>query len=243
MVARGARRPGVSPPWAAFGRLFGVTYQSDQHAQQQYGQPIPGHPTVSPPQPYAFQPPPRKKGGAGKVLLIVFAVIFVLCGGAVALVAVMANGASKAINEAASNPGGAAKPAAGKVGQPVRDGKFEFTVQSVKPGVAQVGGQYANKKAQGQFVLVTVVVKNVGKEAQTFDSSPQKGYGPDGAAFEADGAAALYANEESRTFLETINPGNQVTGVLVFDIPKTATLAKVELHDSLFSGGVVVDLT
>src|SRR5262245_21771627 len=50
----------------------------------------------------------------------------------------------------------------GKTGQPVRDGKFEFTVQSVKCGVSQVGEDPLTKTAQGQFCLVTISVKNIG---------------------------------------------------------------------------------
>jgi len=33
-----------------------------------------------------------------------------------------------------------------------------------------------------------------------------------------------------------------VDGVVVFDIPKSATPTKIELHDSPFSGGVTVEL-
>lgn len=222
-----------------------MSFQQDQAAQQHYGQQVPGQPAVPPPSEYGYpaaQPPQRKKGGVGKVLAIVAVVVFVLCGGAVAFTAFVINGAADAVEEAASNPGGAAKPAAGKVGQPVRDGKFEFTVQSVKHGVARVGSANFGKSAQGQYVLVTVVVKNIGKESQMFDSSGQKAFGVDGSAFDADGSAEMYANEQSVTFLETINPGNQVTGVLVFDVPKGAKIIKLELHDSPFSGGVVVDV-
>lgn len=44
------------------------------------------------------------------------------------------------------------------------------------------------------------------------------------------------------TLLNDINPGNQVTGVVVFDIPKNVKLTRLELHDSPFSGGVPVSL-
>jgi hypothetical protein len=97
-----------------------------------------------------------------------------------------------------------------------------------------------NKTAQGQFCLVTLKVANIGKEAQTFDGSNQKAYGADGAQFSADDTAGIYANDNDDAFLNDINPGNSVTGTVVFDIPKTAKLAKLELHDSAFSGGVTV---
>jgi hypothetical protein len=131
----------------------------------------------------------------------------------------------------------------GKVGQPVRDGKFEFTVQSVKCGVGQVGEEPLTKPAQGQFCLVTVKVKNIGDKPQTLSDSDQKGFGADGKEYQTDTAAGIYANPNSDVFLTQINPGNEVTGVLVFDIPKDGKLAKLELHDSPFSGGATVQVS
>ncbi|MFG3301562.1 DUF4352 domain-containing protein [Micromonospora chersina] len=135
------------------------------------------------------------------------------------------------------------KPKTAKIGQPARDGKFEFTVKSSKCGVAKIGTDMLGAKAQGQFCLVTVNVKNIGKESQMFDGSSQKAYAANGTEYSADGGAAIYANKNAETFLNDINPGNQVTGVVVFDIPKNVKLAKLELHDSPFSGGVTVSLT
>ncbi|MFI7605871.1 DUF4352 domain-containing protein [Micromonospora sp. NPDC049366] len=136
------------------------------------------------------------------------------------------------------------KPAkTAKIGQPARDGKFEFTVKSAKCGVAKIGTDLLGAKAQGQFCLVTVNVKNIGKEAQMFDGSSQKAYSADGTEYSADGGAAIYANKNAETFLNDINPGNQVNGVVVFDIPKNVKLTKLELHDSPFSGGVDVTLS
>ncbi|MGY0002503.1 DUF4352 domain-containing protein [Micromonospora sp. I033] len=136
------------------------------------------------------------------------------------------------------------KPAkVAKIGQPARDGKFEFTVKSSKCGVAKIGTDLIGAKAQGQFCLVTLNVRNIGKESQMFDGSSQKAYAANGTEYSADGGAAIYANKNAETFLNDINPGNQVTGVVVFDIPKKVKLAKLELHDSPFSGGVTVSLT
>ncbi|MEV5766013.1 DUF4352 domain-containing protein [Micromonospora sp. NPDC052213] len=134
-------------------------------------------------------------------------------------------------------------PKTAKIGQPARDGKFEFTVKSSKCGVAKVGDSVLGEKAQGQFCLVTINVKNIGKEAQMFDGSSQKAYAADGTEYSSDTGAAIYANKNAETFLNDINPGNQVTGVVVFDIPKNVKLTKLELHDSPFSGGVTVALS
>lgn len=135
------------------------------------------------------------------------------------------------------------KSAMAKVGEVARDGKFEFTVASMECGKASVGtNEYLTKQAQGQFCLVNVTVKNIGNEAQTFDSSSQYLYDAANAKFSADGTASLYANPQGSTFLNQINPGNSVTGILVFDLPKDKTPITAELHDSSFSGGVKVNL-
>ena len=134
------------------------------------------------------------------------------------------------------------KPKTAKIGEAALDGKFEFTVTKLKCGVAKVGGDFLEEKAQGQFCLVTVKVKNIGKEPQYFSDSDQKGYAPDGTEYSTDSGAGISANKDASTIFNEINPGNQVTGVLVFDIPKDAKLAKLELHDSAFSGGVEVSL-
>ncbi|BCJ53581.1 Mpr protein [Actinoplanes sp. NBRC 14428] len=128
------------------------------------------------------------------------------------------------------------------LGDPVRDGKFEFTVTKLDCSKSKVGSAYLNKKAQGKFCLVSVTVKNIGKEAQLFDGSSQKAMDAAGTEYSNDGAAELYANEDTSTFLNEINPGNTVKGKLIFDVPKATKLTELELHDSPFSGGVEVKL-
>lgn len=135
------------------------------------------------------------------------------------------------------------KPAMAKLNEVARDGKFEFTVASVECGKPSVGtNEYLTKQAQGQFCLVNVTVKNIGSEAQTFDSSSQYLYDAANSKFSADGTASLYANPQGSTSLNQINPGNSVSGILVFDIPKDKTPVTAELHDSPFSGGVKISL-
>ncbi len=126
------------------------------------------------------------------------------------------------------------------IGDPVRDGKFEFTVTKVQPGVQQIGGEFGDE-AQGQFILVHVTVENIGDESQLFDGSAQKLFDAKNREFSADTVAAKYL-EESKSFLNEINPGNKVNGIVVFDVPKDVKPVKMELHDSVFSGGVTVNL-
>jgi hypothetical protein len=225
---------------------------------------------VGPPRP-AFVPPPVRKGHGLRNTLIVVGGLFGLLlvigaiGNAInpppkvtATVTAAAQSSESAIPSAKSpsTPATPAKPSTTsaaptttkpspkgpRIGTPVRDGKFEFTVLQVKAGVASIGNDVIGEKAQGQFVLVTMKVENIGDEAQTFMGSAQKLFDTKGRTFEADDAAALYL-DDAKSWLNQINPGNTVTGVVVFDVPKSVTLSKMELHDSIWSGGVEVGLT
>jgi Telomeric repeat-binding factor 2. len=207
--------------------------------------------------PQAPYPPQRsKRTGGGKSCLVAIGVIvglFVLVGACGALLsggsAKTASSTSPSATTSAprSSPAKAAQPTAKKapvngIGRQYRDGKFAFTVTKIKKGVRRVGDQYFGQTAQGQFVLVYVTVRNIGDEARTFDSSGQKLTDAQGRDFDADGAATIAMGEQSNAFLKDINPGNGVKGILIFDVPKGVKLKKLELHDSVFSGGVTVPL-
>jgi hypothetical protein len=128
------------------------------------------------------------------------------------------------------------------IGTAVRDGKFEFTVSGVDCSRTSIGtSQYAKKKAQGVFCIVSMHVSNVGKEAQYFDASGQKALDAQGREFSADSGAAVYL-DDANSFLEQLNPGSAVDGQLVYDVPTGTKLTQIELHDSAFSGGVKVNL-
>ncbi len=135
----------------------------------------------------------------------------------------------------------AGEPETAGVGDAVRDGKFEFTVTEVETGVPSVGDEMFGQTAQGQYVLVHLTVENIGDEAQYFDGSSQELVDTAGRKHSADSSAAIYL-DDSNSFLNQINPGNSVEGIVVFDVPADAELASITLHDSMFSGGVTVAL-
>lgn len=107
--------------------------------------------------------------------------------------------------------------------------------------VSSVEDEFLGKEAQGQFVLLHLSVENIGDESQLFDGSSQYLFDSEGREHSSDGEAALYV-ENSESFLNEINPGNKVEGIVVFDIPADAVPASLRLHDSPFSGGVEVQL-
>jgi hypothetical protein len=220
-------------------------------SQPQFGDPGRGTAAYPPPQPGYLppfgSPPPAGHGPhAGRTRgpkrrrrwpFVVLGVVVAagLCGVGAVLISA---GTHPGGNAGTTSAGGAGAVAAG-LNQAARDGKFEFVVKSVSCGKASEG-DVLSKTAQGQFCEVSVTVRNIGTRPQTFDGGNQKAKGVNGATYGDDTEAELYANNDNQTFLTDINPGNTVSGVLVFDIPKTGRIASLELHDSPFSGGVTV---
>lgn len=198
-------------------------------------------------------PAQKQKGWPGRhpvllTFLVIFGVLMLIGIIAAAGSSTPATTAAPGSDESSAAPKATptkAKPKAksqARIGQPARDGKFQFTVTRVQPGVAQVGSADFGKKAQGQFVFVHVTVTNVGNEARTFDGSSQYAYDKVGRKYEASTEAAIYL-DDSQSFLEEINPGNTVKGIVIFDMPKGTIPTVLELHDSAFSGGAKVSLT
>lgn len=136
------------------------------------------------------------------------------------------------------------KTASANIGEPANDGKFQFTVNSLKCNEASVSDStgYLTKTAQGQYCELNVTVKNIGNQAQTLDSTSQYLFNASNQRYSSDSVATITVNPSSSTFLNDINPGNSVTGVIVFDLPKDVMPTTAELHDASLSGGVKVKL-
>ena len=128
------------------------------------------------------------------------------------------------------------------LGDAVRDGKFEFVVSRADCSKSSVGIEPLNRTAAGKYCVVSLSVKNIAGKPQLFLGGAQKAFDAAGTSFTADEIAGLYANHDTQTFLRKIDPGGEVVGKIVFDVPKATTLTTVELHDSIFSGGVKVTL-
>lgn len=127
------------------------------------------------------------------------------------------------------------------IGDAVRDGKFEFVVTGVEDGGTEIGSEFLSEKAQGRFHLIHLTVTNIGDEPQMMSDSNQRVKDEQGRTFEASTTAGIYL-EDNDMWLKDINPGNTLSGTLVFDMPEGSTPVEIELHDSMFSGGVTVRL-
>lgn len=128
------------------------------------------------------------------------------------------------------------------IGTSVVDGKFSFTVTNVECGIDSVGNDVLGAEAQGQFCIISLTIENVGNEPQTMFADNQKLFDAKGREFSPDTSSMIYMEGGSDAWLSEINPGNTLTGELLFDVPKDASLDYIELHDSAFSDGVEVSL-
>lgn len=178
-----------------------------------------------------------------KVMTVILAIIVII-------ILVNVSGGNKKDANTSTKSGSTASAAkkeasVAKLNQPVRDGKFEFTITAIKCGETSVGGQYLNKAAQGQYCRLSLSVKNIGNEAQSLDATSQYLFNAAGQKYSADSTATIYAaspDSSNSTWFANINPGNSVTGDVIFDIPKDQTPVTAELHDSAFSTGTKVSL-
>lgn len=148
--------------------------------------------------------------------------------------------ATASAGASATTAGSAAAPRPG-IGAPVRDGKFEFVVRGVRPGGTSIGPDFMAERAQGEFLLVDLTVRNIGDKAQSLDISSQKVLSAQGTQFSPNTAATIQV-DDGGVFYEQINPGNALQVTVVYDLPTGTDATRIELHDSLFSGGVTVDL-
>lgn len=164
---------------------------------------------------------------------------------AIAVATTAANSGKKADSNAAPIDGSSSSSASTKaagIGDTVVDGDFAFAVTGLKCDVSHVGTDLLGKDAQGQFCLVSVKVRNDGKEAAYLFGESQDLFDNQDRKFSADTGAMIYLPQKESPWLTEINPGNQIAGTIVYDVPKDAVIDHIELHESAYSAGVTVSL-
>ena len=154
-----------------------------------------------------------------------------------AAVLVLLLAAANAIGDAARR----ADPGPAGLGDPVRDGQFQFVVRSVDCGARSVGQGFGRQQALGQFCLVALQVENTGSEGRTFGGGQQHLFDLAGRRHDPD-LAATARHGGGRLLSTHLNPGQRLSGTLVYDVPERVEPARVELHDAPFSRGASVML-
>ena len=131
-----------------------------------------------------------------------------------------------------------------RVGEEARDGQFAFVVddfECVGDTIEAENEFLDDAEAQGQFCLLTITVENIGDSEQSLFASNQYLYDEQERRFSASNDFEVMMALETPIY-DSINPGNSMTGTIVFDVPEDAEIEFAELHDSALSGGVLVDL-
>lgn len=97
----------------------------------------------------------------------------------------------------------------------VNVGDVMYVVNGVETAT-NVGGEYG-QNSKGTYLIVDISVTNNGSEALSIsdDFFVLKN---DGKEYKSDATAAIYANDDSSFFLESINPDLTMSGKVIFDV-------------------------
>lgn len=119
------------------------------------------------------------------------------------------------------------------MGQEVVDGKLAFIVTHV--GTSPTFG---HTHAQGVYVIVSMAVRNVGTEPQSFEMAAQRLKDSAGRQYSASFMDPPFLEE----VVNNIDPGLQVSIKLAFDVPPDVHPTQIVLHESVSSPGAPVNL-
>ena len=177
----------------------------------------------------------------GGIIFVILIVIGVVAG------AGKSNNSSSSTNNAANTASGnnqAETKTVAKLNEPVTDSDLVFTATAVDTATT-LGNQYTKKDAQGMFQIITLKIENKGKETKTVDSSMISLTDSQGRKFDRsiEGQTAKGLSQgKVDLFLQQVQPGLNVTGDIVFDVPKDATGLKLLVKGSYFGKGQEIDL-
>ncbi|WP_431220140.1 DUF4352 domain-containing protein [Leifsonia xyli] len=155
-------------------------------------------------------------------------------------------GAAGSGSGGATEPGhsAAAAPTPAGVGlnTPLTVGTFTYTATAMKDAGPTVGSAPLTQTAQGTYIEVDFTIANAGNSAATFLSNYVKLKDATGKTYDADPTASLYASPNQQAWVAAINPGNTLTGPILFDVPAGTQPTSVLVSDNAFSGGKEIRL-
>lgn len=125
-----------------------------------------------------------------------------------------------------------------KVGETVKLKGTQYTVESAETK-ADVGGEFANEKANGVYVIVTLTIENKKDETKTFSDSAAKFVATNDKKYstDQDGTFAAIGDGGETLIFEDMQPDLPKTGLLVFDVPKDLAKGGILEVGDLFGGG------
>ncbi len=136
-----------------------------------------------------------------------------------------------------------------RIGQEVRDGTFAFTVTRVDYVGQEVGTPPSTRVAQGRFCLLHLHLRNVGNQPAAYSGAAQLLADTSAQALQPrrgrrrGGVSAPGHRRGDKEITDVrLNPGAEVDGVLIFDMPVAAKPAEFEFHAAPRTIGVKVRL-
>ena len=153
---------------------------------------------------------------------------------AVAVLAVSAGCSSSTSPTKSSATGAAATKArpASQIGKPVRDARFEYVVTKLdcKPtigGETDAPDPSTITSSKGQYCLISLTLKNIATGDGRFLAPDQHVY--DAAGTKYDVNTKLGFNVKDAYEDTQVGEGTSSTAVLIFEVPKDATLVRIDL--------------
>lgn len=119
-----------------------------------------------------------------------------------------------------------------KIGEQIEIGNFSYIVNSVN-FEKSVGNEFAKRRADGIFLIVSVTFRNNDNEEHTLDNSFFKLTDVDQTEFSSstEGVSALEMSGQETLFLKQCNPKISKSGFLIFEVPEK------DVYDLHLSGG------
>lgn len=131
------------------------------------------------------------------------------------------------------------EPAGAALGTPVTSGDLEFTLSTFKCGVS-VSSLGSKVEPQGQFCVLEVTVKNVGKKEAFLSDGDITLVGANELEFSASSDTFFV---EGVLMFETINPGNKVAGKVYYDVPQDVVPTTAQIKSGWFTKTQTVTLS
>lgn len=129
--------------------------------------------------------------------------------------------------------GGGASDVTATVGDTVSLKGTAYTVKSVET-TSSLGSSFTKEKANGQFIVIDLTLKNEKNEPATILEDNLKLIGGNGSQYSTSTDGSFAVND-AFVILEEIQPGVKQSGKLVYDVPKNAVNGATLRVEDLFS--------
>lgn len=119
-----------------------------------------------------------------------------------------------------------------KPGDKVTVGKLNYTVRSVSMK-KEISDGNETKVSEGPFLILNVMIENLGQEPQLMDVSLFKIKDGQGREFEPMVDVDQYVNKEKNFFLEDLHPQSSLEGNIIFELPSDASDLKLAVSSGI----------